>query len=165
MYALAGGVGIEDRNRMSYIPANPAVIFTLTKFFDDSGQRCSNDGLSELIGREGGDHGKNKYLVQSGQRNASHETRQDDPEAIIRENMLFCCFPGGASLWFLVGRLRGCWIDTLRGKRHQYSRLAGTTGSELTVRAVQQLTRRASTSKHSRDRVFIGSDSYGCCLQ
>ena len=40
---------------------------------------------------------RNKDLVQSGQRNASEETRHDYPDTVIRENMLFCRLPGGAS--------------------------------------------------------------------
>jgi hypothetical protein len=54
--------------------------------------------------------------------------------------MPFGRFPGRSSLGFLlgdrvpvVGRLRGRGTDVLRGNRHQYSRLAGTTGSELNV--------------------------------
>jgi hypothetical protein len=95
-------VGIEVRTEMTYLPAHPAVIFALTKLFDDSRQRCSNDSLLELI-RLGSEKGeKNKDLVQSGQRNASHETRYDYPETVIRENMLFCRFPRGASFWFLL---------------------------------------------------------------
>lgn len=46
-YALTG---MGDRNwategDISYIPANPTVIFTPTKIFDDSRQSCCDDGL------------------------------------------------------------------------------------------------------------------------
>ena len=32
---------------MTYIPANPAVVFTPTKMLDDGGQCCRDDGLLE----------------------------------------------------------------------------------------------------------------------
>ena len=51
MYALimVGDSGLTTEREYGYIPADPAVIFALTKTFDDGGQCCRNDGLSEDI--------------------------------------------------------------------------------------------------------------------
>ncbi len=43
---MTGWVHFAD---VTQIPSNPAVIFALTKMFDDSGLSCSTDGLSEVI--------------------------------------------------------------------------------------------------------------------
>ena len=47
-YALRGKGQTEHEREMSYIPANPAVIFP-SKFFDDCRQRYCDGGLSKSI--------------------------------------------------------------------------------------------------------------------
>jgi hypothetical protein len=151
-YALTGEGWKRTKREMPYIPGNPAVIFAPFKFFDDRGQCYCDGSLLESIRRNEGIAACNRnryYLVESGQSHAGHETRNDDPKTIIRDNMLFCRYPGGTSLWFLLGRqqvpvldkLRGCRVDMLRGNRHQDSRLglAKRERSLLNVGPVQQV--------------------------
>lgn len=107
-------IGIYHRRGMKCIPADPAVVFALPKFFDNCGQRYSNDGLLNLIRLEWGNCTGDRYLVQSCQKNTSHETWNDYPETIIGENMLFYSLPGGASFWFL---LRWWQVHVLRRSR------------------------------------------------
>jgi hypothetical protein len=44
-------IGMGDGGGVTYIPANPTIIFASAKMFYYGGQCCSDDGLLELIGR------------------------------------------------------------------------------------------------------------------